>query len=128
MLEIEYGLKLAFLALVWVALSSPLLFAAVVLAKCMKRRRQTSRAIAASFGCVVAVLLAPVPTPIITVFVPNGLALIQREYYAGIFEDGGFYSQLLPWVCGSVAVTVVVCVRLSLRFFSSPSNASPVAS
>lgn len=124
--EIEHGLKLLFLALVWSFFSSPFLFAAILMAKFMKRRGLTSPSAAVSFGLVVAALLAPVPTPIITVFYPNGLVLIQGVYYARMLGNDGFYSQLWPWVLTSIAATAIVCIAISLRFFSAPSNPNSV--
>lgn len=114
---IETAAKLLLLALLWSVLALPFLAAAIFAARSMKRRGLTSRAAAVALGLVAALLLAPVPTPIITVFLPNGLALVQGDYYAKLGQDG-FFAQLWSWIWWSIAVTATICIAVALRFFS----------
>jgi hypothetical protein len=60
---------------------------------------------------------APVPTPIITFFVPNGFALVSGYYY-DVFSDGGFASQLLPWVVASLVATLAIACAVAFRYLA----------
>ena len=112
--------KVAVLILVWAALSLPVFAAAFFTGRGMKRRGLSSRPAAVVLGLVVAVLLAPVPTPIITFFAPNGFMLFSPDYYARVFGDDGLYRQLRPWVAISVTMTSIVSVAVTLRLFAEP--------
>jgi hypothetical protein len=120
----EVGAKLLILAVFWLVLASPFLAVAFFSARAMRRRRVTSRFAILSFALLAAVLLAPVPTPIITFFVPNGFALLDGDYYARLFSGDKFFGQLWPWVITSVILTSAVTMLLSLRYITAPAKAN----
>ena len=120
---LELSAKLLLVLVVWALLASPFLIAAFFVGKTIKRRRLNSYVVTISLAVIVAVLVAPVPTPIITFFIPNGFALFTGTYYRDLFSTDGFFSQLQPWVATSLAITVAVACAVALRYVGVASKA-----
>ncbi|KPN09128.1 hypothetical protein AN652_16645 [Xanthomonas arboricola pv. pruni] len=77
------------------------------------------------FAAAVALLIAPVPTPIVTVFLPHAIALLDASYYARIFQCPPMMRQLLVWIAVSMTLTFAlsyVWIRRVLR----PNAAAPL--
>ncbi|AKC81212.1 hypothetical protein XB05_03190 [Xanthomonas arboricola] len=77
------------------------------------------------FAVAVTLLVAPVPTPIITVFLPHVIALFDTSYYARIFQGPPMMRQLRVWSAVSMALTFAlsyVWIRRLLR----PNTAAPL--
>src|SRR5689334_6969919 len=100
---------LALLLPLWAAISAPLLLVLYLVARWMRRKNQTSRVACGLFAIAAALVVAPIPTPIITIFVPSVLAIAD---HSGV---GRFGSQLLPWIATSLVVTFVVSYILVRR-------------
>jgi hypothetical protein len=100
---------LALLLPLWAAISAPLLLVLYLVARWMRRKNQTSRVACGLFAIAAALVVAPIPTPIITIFVPSVLAIAD---HSGV---GWFGSQLLPWIATSLVVTFVVSYILVRR-------------
>jgi hypothetical protein len=112
----ELSAKLLLLFLVWALFASPFFVAAFFVGRIVKRRRLNSYAVTVSLAVVVALLVAPVPTPIITFFIPNGFALFTGTYYKDVFSTDGLFSQLQPWIATSLAVTMAVACAVALHY------------
>jgi hypothetical protein len=106
---VELTAKLLFLALLWAVLASPFLVVAFFVGRAMRRRGVTSPLALLSFSLVLAFLLAPIPTPIITVFYPSGLALIGGAFFAHFLSEETYYQGLRPWVATSLIITLAIC-------------------
>ncbi|MEB1611052.1 hypothetical protein [Xanthomonas arboricola] len=122
-------LAVLMLLAVWAILAAPLLWMASRVAPRLRKGASTSprRAQWSSIGFAVAVtlLVAPVPTPIITVFLPHVIALLDASYYARIFQGPPMMRQLLVWSAVSMALTFAlsyVWIRRVLR----PNAAAPL--
>ncbi len=113
---IEIGAKVLFVALLWTLLASPFLALAFFAGRAMKRRRWNSHGAMLLFSLAVAILVAPVPTPIITVFIPNGVALLDGSYYARLFSGNSPFGQLWSWVITSLVITLAVSSLVVLRY------------
>ncbi|TPQ26203.1 hypothetical protein PL263_09250 [Methylomonas sp. EFPC3] len=109
------------LPLLWMIISSPILFVFFRLARIMRRRAMHSGWIMALFASVFSLIAAPVPTPIITVFIPFGLALTDSSYYHGIFH--GPMTELWRWIVPSLVVTFAVSLAAIWRYLRSPDDA-----
>jgi hypothetical protein len=114
---IEISVKVLLCLAVWALLASPFFVAAFFVGRAIKRRRRNSSVVTALLAVVVAVLVAPVPTPIITFFVPNGFALVSGYYY-DVFSDGGFATQLLPWVAASLVATLAIACAVAFHYLA----------
>jgi hypothetical protein len=127
MYVLELGAKPLILLLLWLLLSSPFLAAAFFTVKAIKRRGVRSPVAILLFGLTVALLIAPVPTPIITVFIPNGLAIFDKTFYASIFSTDDFFGQLRSSVIASLVVTSIVCTFAALRYVRGSARTSAVS-
>ncbi|MBB5675383.1 hypothetical protein FHR64_002446 [Xanthomonas arboricola] len=124
------ALAVLMLLAVWAILAAPLLWLASRIALRLRKGASTSpgRAQWSSIGFAVAVtlLVAPVPTPIVTVFLPHAIALLDASYYARIFQGPPMMRQLLVWIAVSMALTFAlsyVWIRRVLR----PNAAAPLS-
>lgn len=93
---LEHAVKLLLLFVIWAVLSSPFLIGAFFVARMIRQRGANSYFVTISFALAVALLVAPVPTSIITVFIPNAFALFDHRT--------------------SVAVTSVIACTVALRY------------
>jgi hypothetical protein len=103
----------------WAAISAPLLLGLYLVARWMRSKHKTSRIACGFFALAAAFVVAPIPTPIITIFVPSVVALADR---GGIVA---FASQLVPWIATSLVATFVVSyflVRRIVRPFERRAN------
>ncbi|MBB5860024.1 lysylphosphatidylglycerol synthetase-like protein (DUF2156 family) [Xanthomonas arboricola] len=123
------ALAVLMLLAVWAILAAPLLWMVSRIALRLRKGASTSprRAQWSSIGFAVAVtlLVAPVPTPIVTVFLPHAIALLDASYYARIFQGPPMLRQLLVWIAVSMALTFAlsyVWIRRMLR----PNAAAPL--
>uniref|UniRef100_UPI003F8140B7 hypothetical protein n=1 Tax=Xanthomonas sp. 0924 TaxID=2835534 RepID=UPI003F8140B7 len=129
MWSLQGALAVLMLLAVWAILAAPLLWVASRIALRLRKGASTSprRAQWSSIGFAVAVtlLVAPVPTPIVTVFLPHAIALLDASYYARIFQGPPMLRQLLVWIAVSMALTFAlsyVWIRRMLR----PNAAAPL--
>ncbi|MBB3815163.1 hypothetical protein FHY13_003548 [Xanthomonas arboricola] len=128
MWSLQGALAVLMLLAVWAILAAPLLWMASRIALRLRKGASTSprRAQWSSIGfaAAVALLIAPVPTPIVTVFLPHAIALLDASYYARIFQGPPMLRQLLVWIAVSMALTFAlsyVWIRRVLR----PNAAAP---
>ena len=115
---IELTVKLVLLVIFWALLASPLLIAAFMTGRAMQRRNISSMFVTVPFALIVAFLAAPVPTPIITVFIPNGLALFDGDFFAAVFGKNDFLGQLRPWFVTSIVTTSAITCSFALRYIT----------
>jgi len=109
------SLAILFLVLsAWVVISLPLLAGFYFVARGMRKRRVTSTGTCALFALVAALVVAPVPTPIITFFLPSAFFFLVDRSWMGHFLLG-----LLPWIGTSIAITFIVAYALITRFVAS---------
>jgi hypothetical protein len=116
MAAIEMSAKLLLLFVGWALLASPIFVTAFFVGRAVKRRRRNSSAVAILLAVAAAALVAPVPTPIVTFFIPNGLALLTGSYYRDVLSDDGLFSQLLPWVVTSLVATFAIACLVAFRY------------
>jgi hypothetical protein len=127
--EIAYLLAM-YLALLplWALLASPVLLVFFFLARSMRRRSIRSAWVIAVFASTFSLLAAPVPTPIITVLVPHGLAVLDRGYYPGILHGPEIFAGLWQWIIPSLLLTFVATLVVAwhyLRPLSSVARIGP---
>jgi len=113
---VEITAKILSLFFLWVLLASPLFFISCVIGRAMKRRRITSFPAIFIFCVLVALAIAPVPTPIITIFIPNSFALFDNSYYSRLLGDTPIFPQLWTWVLVSVVITVGCVSAIAVRY------------
>lgn len=109
-----------FLLLLWALFSSPLLLGFYLAARFMRRRAIRSTGAIVAFAFAVAFLIAPIPTPIITVFVPHAFVLFDSDYYAPVSRGAPTLSGMWPWIVGSLVTTFVVALAVSWRYLRRP--------
>jgi hypothetical protein len=90
------------------------------LGKFMRRKGVRSNMAFAVFALAFSVLAAPVPTPIITIFVPHCLALFDGEH--PFVTDHPFFAELIPWFATSLVTTSFATFLLARRYIRPPSN------
>ncbi|WP_435014598.1 hypothetical protein [Xanthomonas arboricola] len=122
MWSLQGALAVLMLLAVWAILAAPLLWMASRIAPRLRKGASTSPGRAQwrsiGFAAAVALLVAPVPTPIVTVFLPHAIALLDASYYARIFQGPPILRQLLVWIAVSMALTFAlsyVWIRRVLR-------------
>ncbi|WP_253643531.1 hypothetical protein [Xanthomonas vesicatoria] len=84
----------------------------------LRKRPRNSPWVVGSFAVVITLLVAPVPTPLIRVFLPHAVALFDRRYYAHILQGPPMLHELLLLHAGSMALTFVISylwIRRTLR-------------
>ena len=90
MWSLQGALAVLMLLAVWAILDAPLLWMVSRIALRLRKGASTSPGRAQwssiGFAAAVALLVAPVPTPIVTVFLPHVIALLDASYYARIFQ------------------------------------------
>ena len=119
-LEITVGLL--FLALLWATLASPLLLMLFLVGRAMRRRDVNSPLALVPFTVLATLLLAPIPTPIITVFYPSGYALMGATLHSHFIGTEPYFSGLGPWVTSSLIITFAACGLTVLRFMATPAK------
>ncbi|QDS15642.1 hypothetical protein [Xanthomonas arboricola] len=129
MWSLQGALAVLMLLAVWAILAAPLLWMVSRIALRLRKGASTSphRAQWSSIGFAAAVtlLVAPVPTPIVTVLLPHAIALLDASYYARIFQGPPMLRQLLMWIAVSMVLTFAlsyVWIRRMLR----PNAAAPL--
>ncbi|CAD7380060.1 hypothetical protein VB145_06705 [Xanthomonas arboricola] len=129
MWSLQGALAVLMLLAVWAILAAPLLWMASRIALRLRKGASTSphRAQWSSIGFAAAVtlLVAPVPTPIISVFLPHVIALLDASYYARIFQGPPMMRQLLVWIAVSMALTFALSY-VWLRRVLRPNAAAPL--
>ena len=106
----------------WVIIASPILLAFFFLARFMRRKSVRSAWAIAAVALAFSILAAPVPTPIITVLVPHGLALLDRGYYANILYGPAMFAGLWQWIVPSLMLTFVVALVAAWQYVRPPNN------
>src|SRR5688500_5918710 len=91
----------------WAVIASPIFLVFFFVARFMRGRSVRSPWAIAALASAFSLLAAPVPTPIITVLVPNSLALFDRSYYANILNGPDLFAGLWHWIIPSLMLTFV---------------------
>lgn len=102
--------------LVWGVLASPLLLGLYLSLRRMRRRAVRSPWAGMLLALVFSLLAAPVPTPIITVFVPHAFAVFDGRYYAQVDQGADPYAGLLPLICASLLATFLITLAVVWRY------------
>jgi hypothetical protein len=110
--------------LLWAVLSSPLLLGFYLVARYMRRKSVRTAAAVITLSLAATLLIAPIPTPIITVFVPHAFVLVDSDYYAPVSHGAPTLSGMWPWVVGSLITTFVVAWAVSWRYLRRPMHRS----
>jgi len=117
---LEIAVKLLFLALLWAVLASPFLLILLLVGRAIRRRGVTSPLALVSFTAAATLLLAPIPTPIITVFYPSGYALIGSVFHSHFISTEPYFPGLRPWIANSLIITFAACGLIVLRCMATP--------
>lgn len=110
---------------VWAVLASPLLLGFYLVLRVMRRRRVRSPWAMVVVAIAFSLSAAPVPTPIITVFIPHAWALLDGLYYARILQGPALFAGLWPWIGVSLVATFVLALVFVWRYLRAPGR--PVA-
>lgn len=123
-MEVILNLLAIYLVLLplWAVIASPILLAFFFLVRFMRRKSVRSAWAIAAVALAFSLLAAPVPTPIITVLVPNGLALLDRTYYATILNGPAMFAGLWRWIVPSLMLVFVVALVAVWRYVRPPNN------
>ncbi|MCC8538067.1 hypothetical protein ACDH70_03660 [Xanthomonas axonopodis pv. poinsettiicola] len=111
-------LAVALLLVLWAILAMPLLWIFTRIAARLRKRSRHSRWLVGGFAAAVTVVVAPVPTPFVSVFMPHAIALLDRRYYMHILHGPPMLRELLLWNAGSMLLTFVISylwIRRTLR-------------
>ncbi len=118
MSKIETTIKLSVMFFIlfpiWLVLSLPFIGLLFFSGKIMFRKQLVSMLSKIVFASISTILLAPVPTPIITVFVPH--IFIGGNPWPPTGEV--YYSQVIHWYVISAFVTWIVSFLLIQRYFN----------
>ncbi|KGK56718.1 membrane protein [Xanthomonas cannabis pv. phaseoli] len=118
MLSLQGVLAVALLLVLWAILAMPLLWIFSRIAARLRKRPRNSPWVIGGFAAAITLLVAPVPTPFISVFLPHAIALFDRRYYTHILQGSPMLRELLLWNAGSMALTFVISylwIRHTLR-------------
>ncbi|NIJ82590.1 hypothetical protein [Xanthomonas cannabis] len=118
MLSLQGVLAVALLLVLWAILAMPLLWIFSRIAARLRKRPRNSPWVIGGFAAAITLLVAPVPTPFISVFLPHAIALFDRRYYMHILQGSPMLRELLLWNAGSMALTFVISylwIRHTLR-------------
>lgn len=106
----------------WAVISSPILLLFFFMARFMRRKAVRSTWAIAALALAFSLLAAPVPTPIITVLVPHGLAALDGSYYANILYGPAIFAGLWRWIIPSLMLTFVVALAAAWRYVRPPNK------
>jgi len=106
----------------WAVIASPIVLMFFFIARFMRRRQVRSAWAIVAFACAFSLLAAPVPTPIITVLLPHGLTLLDREYYPNILHGPAMFAGLWYWIIPSLMLTFATALVATWRYVRSPNN------
>ncbi|MCC4606289.1 hypothetical protein LL967_00025 [Xanthomonas campestris pv. zinniae] len=118
MLSLQGVLAVALLLVLWAILAMPLLWIFSRIAARLRKRPRNSPWVIGGFAAAITLLVAPVPTPFISAFLPHAIALFDRRYYTHILQGSPMLRELLLWNAGSMALTFVISylwIRHTLR-------------
>ncbi len=104
--------------MVWLIVSSPFIYVAFYILRILKKRGMVSLKVSCFFGFLFSIIVSPVPSPIITFFAPNIVALINYGYYTEMLIDGSLNKTLIPWVFSSICITSIISSFCAFRFLS----------
>lgn len=93
-------------------LSSPFIIAAFFVGRAMKRRGRTSNLAIILFSLLLTLLIAPIPSPIITIFYPNIFGLFDGTYIH-IIKKRELYTGIRPWIRTSLMATAPLLFIIS---------------
>jgi len=105
--------KILIVAVIWFVISSPLLVLSFFIAKRVRKKSKNSFISTVGVSFVTALLIAPVPTPIITFFVPFVAWIIKLEPYST------FYAPIWHFAAVSFAISWIVSFLIFSRYFNS---------
>lgn len=106
----------------WAVIASPVFLAFFFVARFMRGRSVRSPWAIAMLALAFSLLAAPVPTPIITILVPHGLALFDRSYYLGILYGPAMFAALWQWIIPSLMLTFIAAFAAARRYVRPPNN------
>jgi hypothetical protein len=105
--------KLLIVAVIWFVMASPLLVLSFFIAKRLHKKSKNLFMNAIGVSFITALLVAPVPTPIITFFVPFIAWIIQLQPYSE------FYAPIWHVAAVSFAISWIVSFLISSHYFNS---------
>lgn len=106
----------------WAVIASPIFLVFFFVARFMRGRSVRSPWAIAALALAFSLLAAPVPTPIISVLVPHGLALFDRSYYSNILYGPAMFAGLWQWIIPSLMLTFIVALAVAWRYVRPPNN------
>ncbi len=112
----------------WLLLASPAIALVGWMLHRLRRRGHRRAGWPPLLAALFSALAAPMPTPIITVFVPHGLMLLQGRYYPEFDTHPEMLARMWPWVGGSLALTFVVAWALFRHLLRRPMPQRPAVS
>ncbi|MCC4622015.1 hypothetical protein LL965_18850 [Xanthomonas cassavae CFBP 4642] len=118
MLSLQGMLAVALLLVLWAILAMPLLWIVTRVAARLRKRPRNSPWVVGGFALAITALVAPVPTPFISVIMPHAIALFDSRYYTHLLHGTPMLRELLLWNAGSMLLTFVISylwIRRTLR-------------
>lgn len=109
-------LAVPLLLLLWAVLASPALLGLVLALRFIRQRQYSPARAAVPLAAAFSLLAAPVPTPIITVFIPHWAALLDVSYYDQILNGHVTMAALWWWIVPSLLVTFGVSLAAVLHY------------
>ena len=109
-------LAVPLLLLLWAIFASPAVLGLVLALRFIRRRQYSPARAAVPLAAVFALLAAPVPTPIVTVFIPHWAALLDGNYYDLILNGPEPMANLWRWIVPSMLVTFGVSLAAVLHY------------
>ncbi|MDO5654351.1 MAG: hypothetical protein Q4G39_09670 [Brachymonas sp.] len=101
---------------VWLLFASPLIWATYLAAKFLRQKTELHVLLSAVLSFFFALLAAPVPTPIITFFIPLLVFAFSSE------ATSPFYSEILQYAMYSFAITWCIAFFIIKRYIVSFDN------
>ena len=114
----------AVLLLPWAVLASPVIIGFVLALRFARRRHIRPVVVSVPLAAAFTLLAAPVPTPIITVLIPHGVALLGGRYYFNILHGPEMMVQLWWWIVPSLVITFGLSLGVAWRYGRPPNNSS----
>jgi hypothetical protein len=108
----EMTLTIVTLIAIWLILSSPFILMIFFIVKYMKKHGKISISYCIILSFLTAILIAPIPSPIITILSPlGGLSLITRPYPAN-----DFYAHIYNFTKVSFVITWIISFIVIYRY------------
>lgn len=107
----ETIVKILIVAITWFVIASPLLVLSLFISKRVLKKSKNSFMSTVGVSFVTALLVAPVPTPIITFFIPLIVWIMKLDPYSE------FYAPIWHFAAVSFAISWIVSFLVFSRYF-----------